>query len=65
MKPLLYVACMAIVLPCIALARPVSYPSCTTIMQMSDVDAHSIHIHYSPTAKYSVGYKSEYWRDEE
>ncbi len=24
-----------------------------------------MHIHYSPTAKYSLGYKGEYWRDGE
>ncbi len=51
-------------LPYPVLARPVSYPSGTTLMQMNDMDTHSIHIHYSPTAKYSIGYKGEYWRDD-
>lgn len=44
-------------------ARPVSYPEGWTIMQMNDEDANGLHIHYSPTAKYSIGYKAEYWRD--
>lgn len=48
-----------------ALARPVSYPGGWTVMQMNDGDSNSLHIHYSPTAKYSVGYKGEYWRDED
>lgn len=46
-------------------ARPVSYPGGWTLMQMNDRDAHSVHMHYSPTARYSVGYKGEYWRDED
>ena len=32
-------------------------------MQMNDVDANSLHIHYSPTAKYSVGWRHDYLRD--
>jgi hypothetical protein len=31
-------------------------------MIMNDADAHSLHIHYSPTASYSVGYRAEYRR---
>lgn len=46
-------------------ARPVSYPGGITWMQMNDMDSHSVHLHYSPTAKYSVGYKGEYFRDED
>ncbi len=46
------------------LARPVSYPGGITIMQKNDMDRNSFHIHYSPSAKYSIGYKGEYWRDE-
>lgn len=48
-----------------ALARPVSYPSGWTAMQMNDMDTHSLHVHYSPTAKYSIGYKAEYWRNKD
>ena len=62
-----------IILGCIAMlglateaqARPVSYPGGLTVMQMNDADAHSLHVHYSPTAKYSIGYKAEYWRKED
>lgn len=46
-------------------ARPVSYPTGWTVMQNNDMDANSLHIHYSPTAKYSIGYKGEYWREKE
>jgi hypothetical protein len=44
-------------------ARPVSYPEGWTFMTMNDGDRYSSHIHYSPTASYSLGYKAEYWRD--
>ncbi|MBI1273568.1 MAG: hypothetical protein GC131_05750 [Alphaproteobacteria bacterium] len=56
-------AALAIASP--AAARPVSYPGGWTVMQMNDADTNSLHIHYSPTARYSVGYKGEYWRAEE
>ncbi|MFP4098612.1 MAG: hypothetical protein ACLFP8_08045 [Alphaproteobacteria bacterium] len=46
-------------------ARPVSYPGGVTTMIMNNGDKHSLHLHYSPTAKYSLGYKLEYWRDSE
>lgn len=46
-------------------ARPVSYPGGVTVMVMNNGDRNSLHIHYSPTALYSVGYLSEYWRDSE
>ena len=45
-----------------AFARPVSYSGGTTVMQMNDAIGNSIHVHYSPTYKYSVGYKGEYFR---
>lgn len=44
-------------------ARPVSYPEGWTFMTMNDGDNNSTHIHYSPTAKYSVGWRHEYFRD--
>ena len=44
-------------------ARPVSYPGGWTVMSMNDGDRYSGHIHYSPSAFYSVGYKGEYWRE--
>ncbi len=46
-------------------ARPVSYPGGWTFMFMNDGDANTAHIHYSPTADMSVGYKFENWRDKE
>lgn len=46
-----------------AQARPVSYPGGWTLMLMNDGDKNSAHVHYSPTAKMSLGYKFEYWRD--
>jgi hypothetical protein len=51
--------------PDLAQARPVSYPGGITFMTMNNGDVNSAHIHYSPSAKTSVGYKFEYWRDRE
>lgn len=45
------------------LARPVSYPGGWTSMIMNNGENNSLHVHYSPTAKTSIGYKFEYWRD--
>lgn len=44
-------------------ARPVSYPGGWTVMSLTDSDKNTFHGHYSPTARLSVGYKHEYWRD--
>ncbi len=44
-------------------ARAVSYPGGWTLMLMNDADKNSAHLHYSPTAKTSLGYKIEDWRD--
>ena len=30
---------------------------------MNNGDANTLHLHYSPSAKYSIGYKFEHWRD--
>jgi hypothetical protein len=46
-----------------ASARPVSYPGGWTAMFMNDKDSNSAHIHYSPTPKYSIGWRHEYMRD--
>lgn len=43
-------------------ARPVSYPGGWTSMIINNAESHSFHVHYSPTIKYSIGYKLEYWR---
>ena len=47
------------------IARPISYVGGWTIMQMNDFKRHSIHLHYSPSIKYSIGYKGEYWLEKE
>ena len=46
-------------------SRPISYAGGWTIMQMNDLNKHSIHLHFSPSINYSVGYKAEYWRNNE
>jgi hypothetical protein len=43
-------------------ARPVSYPEGWTVMAQGNEDAYSLHTHYSPTAKYSIGMRNEYDR---
>ncbi|MBL6621730.1 MAG: hypothetical protein ISP24_03485 [Rickettsiales bacterium] len=45
-----------------AFARPVSYSGGVTWMQMNDKYSNSLHLHYSPNAKTSIGYKGEYFR---
>ncbi len=46
-----------------AQARPVSYPGGWTVIQTNDSESHSLLWHYSPSAKYSLGYRLEYMRD--
>ena len=48
-----------------AISRPISYPGGWTIMQMNDFNRHSVHFHLSPSVKYSIGYRGEYWRKKE
>lgn len=45
--------------PQLAEARPVSYPGAWTAIQMTDHTASSLNLHYSPTAKMSLGYRGE------
>lgn len=54
--------CMVTTTPLIH-ARPVSYPGGVTLMLMNDGQRHSAHVHYSPTARISLGYRFEDWRD--
>jgi hypothetical protein len=54
---------IGLILPCSIQARPVSYPGGWTLMAMNNSDVNSLHVHYSPTARYSLGYKFEHWRD--
>lgn len=48
-----------------ASARPVSYSGGTTLMIDNDAMMNSAHLHYSPSYKYSVGYRAEYFRRDE
>ncbi len=43
-------------------ARPISYSGGTTLMQMNGPIKNTLHLHYSPTYKYSIGYRAEYYR---
>lgn len=45
-----------------AFSRPISYSGGTTVMQNNGPIKNSLYIHYSPTYKYSVGYKVEHFR---
>ncbi len=54
---------IALLVPVSVQARPISYPGGWTAMIMNDKDVNSSHIHYSPTATYSIGWRHEYWRD--
>lgn len=50
---------------CETQARPVSYPEGWTVMQRNNGDFSSVHVHYSPTFKYSVGiYHEKNWEDD-
>lgn len=53
---------LCLVIPKPGEARPVSYPGGITAMTMNNGDKHSLHLHYSPTAKYSIGPRIEYNR---
>jgi len=62
MRSLLIMA-LAFTMSIHAHSRPVSYTGGTTVMQRNNSESHSLHIHYSPSIRYSIGYKGEYWRD--
>lgn len=63
MKIPVLLGCAALLAASPVYARPVSYPGGTTLMQTNDADAHALHLHYSPTARYSLGYRGEYRRE--
>jgi len=65
MRLLLLISAILVWLAAPAMARPISYPGGWMIMQMNDSLVNSMQLQYSPTAKYSVGYTAEYWRDKE
>ncbi|MGZ9097226.1 MAG: hypothetical protein ACXW30_02890 [Micavibrio sp.] len=45
-----------------ALARDVSYAGGWTLMLHNNAEMNAAHLHYSPTARYSVGWMHEYMR---
>lgn len=45
-----------------AQARPVSYPGGWTVMLHNDGEMNVSHLHYSPSARYSIGWRHEYMR---
>ena len=53
-----------LMLPQLAYARPVSYPGGITVMTQYNDEMTSTHVHYSPTAKYSIGHKFEDHRED-
>lgn len=63
MRFLLFVLLGICIFPSYTLSRPVSYPGGWTVMTRNNGERNWFHLHYSPTAKYSVGYKFEYWRN--
>lgn len=63
MRKFILFAAIAALLPATAEARPVSYPGGWTFMTTNDVDENSVHVHYSPSAHYAVGWRHDYLRD--
>ena len=56
---------IGLLVPMISEARPVSYPGGWTVMSMNDGVKNSLHIHFSPTAKTSLGHRLEYYPSKE
>lgn len=44
-------------------ARDITYPGGISAMTMNSGDMNALYIFYSPTARASIGYAGEYWRD--
>ena len=49
---------------CILEARPISYPNSWTVMQQYNWEKTTVHIHYSPNAKNSIGFLGAYYEIE-
>jgi len=49
----------------ISFARPVSYPEGWTWMTKNNSEVNTMHIHYSPTFRSSLGYRAEYSKAKE
>lgn len=65
MKLKLLCAALILLAPTAAYARPVSYPGGITVMAQHNDETTSTHVHYSPTAKYSIGHRYEINREED
>lgn len=63
-KIILSAVVAATLVPVVAQARPVSYPGGITVMTQHNDETTSSHVHYSPTAKYSIGHRFEINREE-
>lgn len=61
MPRIIWVALILLSVSTTSWARPVSYPGGWTVMQRNNSNFSSLHLHYSPTARYSLGYRGEYW----
>lgn len=61
MRPLLMLIALLLIMHVPAYARPVSYQGGWTVMSMNNTDTQSLHLHYSPTAKNSIGARTELW----
>lgn len=59
---LIFISLFLITLPSIVSARPISYPTGWTVMVQNNGDSHSLHTHYSPSFRYSIGLRNEYDR---
>lgn len=58
----LYFILFLLVSFCILEARPISYPNSWTIMQQHNWEKTTLHIHYSPKAKNSIGFLGAYYK---
>ncbi|MDP2205862.1 MAG: hypothetical protein Q8K65_06090 [Alphaproteobacteria bacterium] len=46
-------------------ARPISYPGGWTSMTMNDGERNMLHLNYTFTPSFSLGYNAEYWREDQ
>jgi hypothetical protein len=65
MRLLILISAMLVCFTTPVMARPISYPGGWMVMQENDGSSNNLQLQYSPTAKYSVGYTGEYWREKE
>lgn len=63
MRQFLMIAGLFLSLSSVCFARPVSYPDGWTLMVQNNDIRSSVHVHYTPTLQYSMGYRFENWKD--